>query len=204
MRSGDQPEWRFHVTTLVKGPNGRWLAFDPIIGKVTTAEGWMDIVQKTWDKNKKAIFYLVDGKAVLPNITEFVGDLSRETGHNINDLSFDPTKHQGFSRYNGFSIDLPVYTLDRANLLDRFFTELKDDRESPFNPIEVNAGGEIISYNNFFLDLFDSLNQEAPLEVAGARAMSLATEEKSAGQMGKVNKPSLGLNVERLRQLRGE
>ncbi|MDA9951609.1 hypothetical protein N9D31_03435, partial [Oligoflexaceae bacterium] len=30
MRSGADPEWRFHVTTIVKGPNAEWYALDPI------------------------------------------------------------------------------------------------------------------------------------------------------------------------------
>ena len=31
LRSGTDPEWRFHVTNVVKLSNGQWYAFDPII-----------------------------------------------------------------------------------------------------------------------------------------------------------------------------
>lgn len=45
MRSGGI-DWAFHVTTLIRGENGEWLAIDNFPGRVLTAREWVAYFQK--------------------------------------------------------------------------------------------------------------------------------------------------------------
>jgi hypothetical protein len=57
--------WQFHVTTIVKGTEGRWWAIDPYVGKVISVEDWFDRINLA-STNGKLRFYLIQPGKVGP------------------------------------------------------------------------------------------------------------------------------------------
>lgn len=172
LRSGPDPEWRFHVTTLVKGEeDGRWYAIDPIMlppmapGTPLFAQRWIDIVQSVWDRPKKAHFYFAERHAVMPDARIFPTTLADETGEMAVELSFDPIGKPGFQH---FAFDVtPIFQLDRTAEHQHFLGALEPDLPGAFSFLKLsmtlvtNGKKTDVSYdfNGYFADLLEDLKK---------------------------------------------
>jgi hypothetical protein len=69
-------EWRYHVTTLVKGPGNTWWAIDNFVNRMITAEQWMEEMQRydTDPSNPHLRFYFVEAKRFGPNVGQYTPD----------------------------------------------------------------------------------------------------------------------------------
>ncbi len=160
MRSGSEPEWRFHVTTLVQGTDKKWYAIDPIMtpplghSKPLLMHEWMQIVQKTWDKHKKARFYVVSNNTVIPDL-RIVPETNAEKGEHLIEISFETEKHNGFEKKKNSVSD---YYLVSPEAEEIYFTEVKEKKvEDEFPLLEMAINGHIYKFNNYFADLMESL-----------------------------------------------
>ena len=169
LRSGDVPEWRFHVTTLVKGSeDGLYYAIDPIMrpprsdGKPLPPAKWIEIVKSIWDKNHKAHFYVSTPESVMPDmrVVPTVKDLDQ--GNRIIELSFNPNLHAGlnsshFGAHEYFEVD--------ARAQEDYFINTRELNQTPFNflffDMLVKRPNEQkllhLVYNNYFVDLLADL-----------------------------------------------
>ncbi|MBI5209756.1 MAG: hypothetical protein HY927_07290 [Elusimicrobia bacterium] len=185
LRSGKDPEWRFHIATLVKGDDGRWHAIDPIMDAPVTVDQWIAGVHKGWDKQKKAKFYSLPADAVMPNLS-LVPDLPKEAGERIIELAFNPEGAPGFSRWTGAKE--PVYELD-AQRRDRHLVIAGSDA-APFDFHQVTINGQSFAYNGYFADLLEELVRPSPTR---------RDPEKLLRAIPPAS-PSLGLDVSKLRR----
>lgn len=62
--------WQFHVTTIVQGNDGEWLAIDPYVGHVVKLEEWFDYLTAK-SRNGKLRFYLSDPAKIGPADIEY-------------------------------------------------------------------------------------------------------------------------------------
>ncbi|MEL6546095.1 MAG: hypothetical protein AAFQ82_15815 [Myxococcota bacterium] len=153
LRSTDAPEWRFHVTTMVRTDQG-WMALDPLLGRIMTAQAWVDKIQSVWDREKKAVLYTTDAKVVVPDLSKAI-PIPEETGDTLLELSFDP-RARGFApeRLSG-QLRSPVWKADSA-LQSRYFSSSEPSIKGfDFNGATIN--GNRIPYHGYFDDLFASL-----------------------------------------------
>lgn len=165
LRQGSEPEWRFHVTTLVKGEDGAWWAVDPIMqpplawGGSMKMEEWMRTVQSTWDKKKAAHFYLVDNSTIIPDLRN-VPDPDKETGEKLIEVAFDPKKQSaGFSEK---SIEEFKYSEVDLKSQHRFFTNsFEEGKEDRFQYLGININGQNYDYLNYFVDLLTELKKDS-------------------------------------------
>jgi hypothetical protein len=62
-----ETSWRYHVTTLIKGPDTTWYAIDPIFPGVMTAEQWYQRMKGDFDHvNGKMKLYVTDASKFGP------------------------------------------------------------------------------------------------------------------------------------------
>jgi hypothetical protein len=162
LRSGPSPEWRFHVTTLVRGDDRKWYAIDPIMteaiakGTPLRMEDWMSTVRSIWDREKKAHFYVTSAHTVIPDLRK-VPETAAEKGEHVIEISFDPLKHKGFSGAERAGIEYFFVEPD-ADL--EYFTNVYEQEISerfPFLSLHIN--GEEFKFNNYFVDLLEDLNK---------------------------------------------
>jgi hypothetical protein len=164
LRSGTAPEWRFHVTTLVKNSQGGWTAIDPILNAPMSANNWIQKVKATWDKNNKAFFYLTSADAVLPDIRTFKTP-EAEQGDRIIELNFDPAKSTGFQSSAQFNTK--VFEVNPQAEAQYFLNTTKESSTSlDFTQIKINDA--VFSYNRYFNDLFDSFTNVVNPVVQGS------------------------------------
>ncbi|MBI5623556.1 MAG: hypothetical protein HY924_07250 [Elusimicrobia bacterium] len=185
LRSGETPEWRFHVTTLVKGIDDRWHAVDPIMDGPMTADEWISAVHRGWDPAKKARFYLTDADAVIPDITS-VPDLPKETAARIIELAFDPEGKEGFTPWSGSAER--VYEIDAARQAGHLRSA--GSSSAGFDFLQVAVNDMLISYNGYFADLLAEL---AAPSLAGPRF-------RRPFQARPQSSPALGLNLGKLKR----
>ncbi len=189
LRSGNTPEWRFHVTTLVKSKDGEWWAIDPIMGGPISMADWIAAVRKGWDRGHKAKFYLTGADAVLPDI-RVVPDPPQEKGEHLIEISFEPNRQAGFSRLA--SVDASLYAPDDATETKHF--RIAGSDPSPFDFTGITINGGLISYNQYFVDLLAELASagKVPPSPKGGRS---PLPEGAAGPTASPASPPLGLNV---------
>lgn len=158
LRSGEDPEWRFHVTTLVKGDDGKWYAIDPIMTAPTgpsdsmLAENWIQTVQSVWDRKKRATFYNVSSEAVMPDVREFP-EPSKETGHYIIELKFTPNGKTGFSERHFGS---RTYYLVSDTAETDYFMQVGERPADAFPFVALKINATVFPFRNYFFDLFMS------------------------------------------------
>jgi hypothetical protein len=159
LRSGEAPEWRFHVTTLVKGNEGNWYAIDPLMtpplaaGTPLSVQGWIEIVQATWDRQHRARFYQVSARSVMPDVRE-MPDVGNEKGRFIIELKFNPQFKSGFTEAD-FSGHL-YYNLSETAETDYFMQVKESHADSfPFEALQINQLH--FPFRNYFFDLLGSL-----------------------------------------------
>ncbi|MCC7441049.1 MAG: hypothetical protein IT285_05430 [Bdellovibrionales bacterium] len=159
LRSGVDPEWRFHVTTLVRSVNAggleEWTAVDPIFAAPMTARTWLGAVRAIWDREGKSRAYLTSADAVLPDVRRFPAP-EAETGDSIIELSFTPEGAEGFTRSPGYG--------ERAYRLGAIAEEIHFLRASTEGAIDafdftrmVVGGPWEYDYHGYFVDLLADL-----------------------------------------------
>lgn len=184
LRSGPNPEWRFHVASLVRGSDGEWYAIDPILDGPMTAKAWIATVQGVWDKGGAANLYLTPADTVIPEIHIVPEDISKESGERLIELSFNPAGRKGFNLMREWGPK--VYSVAGAAFTEHFLTAASDVSDFDFSGITINGG--LISYNEYFDDLLNSLVSPPK---AGMRL-------KRRGLTQSPNRPALGLGVGRM------
>lgn len=177
----EKPEWRFHVTTLIKGTNNQWYAIDPIMtpplapgGPIPVAK-WISIVKDTWDYKNAAHFYVTQANAITPDIRV---DADGKSGKHLIELAFAPEKDRGFKRveFGKFDVYVPSQEAQAIHFLEP--SEKSTDNRFLFLSITVEGLGKI-SFNDYFVDLLKSFSSREP-NGARALAQSAATESVAA------------------------
>jgi len=203
LRQGANPEWRFHVTTLVKGAeDGKLYAIDPIfpgMGHPTPlpAADWIEIVRRTWDKPRKAHLVLAERDSIIADMRVLPGK-DFETGEKLFEISFNPATKPGFT---GFSFGKPslsgeapettVYRADAAAEAKHFLrargTPAADRYDFLKLEMKILKGPETITrvfdYKSYFIDLLDDLKQPPP-RTAPMVAEALDTDSDEPVSLG--------------------
>ena len=188
LRSGDEAEWRFHVTTIVLGTDGRWYAIDPILSRPLEINEWIRQVRSTWDKQKKAYLYITHTSAVLPDVRNSPPP-TKEAGDGIMELKFDPQKKQGFRKPDArFGIGpeamKAAFELDSDESAQTYFLDTHAAGPARFDFLSVTINGEIIQYNNYFTDLLDSM--------FSTRTAALAADGRGKSKTARLRSNKLG------------
>ncbi len=189
----DAPEWRFHVTMLVRGAGGQWYAIDPIMYESgayvpLTMERWIERVRAGWDRYHggapRAKLYLAPPDAVMPDLTSLP---SPETGTHLIELNFVPEEH-GLRADTSLVRGEKIYVLDDS-ASDRYFLTTSEPAGDRFQFLDISINGDRISYNGYFADLLKTnLNPRRYLTPASENARRPARRLLP-----------LGMSLERLR-----
>lgn len=178
LRSGEAPQWRFHVATLVHGDDGKWYAIDPIFPAPMEAADWNAQVRAIWDKAGKAKFYLSGADTAIPEIRT-VPDIDKETGERLIELSFNPVGRSGFAPVSGYGPN--VFVLSSAQEKVHFQADDFDFRQ-------ITINGTLYHYNDYYVDLMQSLlHPLAPMSSPAPKAMpaeSLAPKDIRQAPLG--------------------
>lgn len=192
LRSGKDPEWRFHVTTIVKGHEGKWYAIDPIMtppmapGGPLPVEEWIRIVKGVWDKDDKANLYVTEAGIVFPDIT---ADADGKSGDKIIELGFEPSKRAGFQsvklgKYN-------AYTVTRDAAVEYFIGNSIIDPEGRFKFLGIQIPSLVklglppdVDYHGYFVDSIDEVYQ-TPV----AQALSMQRTRSCPTGIGELAAP---------------
>lgn len=190
LRSGKDPEWRFHVTTLVKNEKGEWFAVDPIMKGPMDVRDWIKTVQKVWDSWQNGIhnakFYLVTTDAVIPDLSVFVAP-ENEKGEHIIEIKFDPATKEGFTLNP--EVSEKAYNVS-LNSEKKYFSAVTEEESTKFDFLKVviNTTDHIV-FNNYFVDLLTDLTNTreepnpsllvSPLEVGNSKGITAESIEDS-------------------------
>ena len=172
LKSGNDPELRFHVTTLVKCEGEKWYAIDPMMtpplakGGPLPIEEWIRIVKTRWDRDDKAVLYVSEEWIIVPDIT---ADDEGTTGKHIIELGFNPSTQDGFRKIKTGNYTL--HWVERPAELEYFLGILSPGHPSRFEllGIVIPSLAKIgidpnVSYNNYFVDLLNSFTRPQPIE----------------------------------------
>jgi hypothetical protein len=198
MRSGTDPEWRFHVTTLVKGPQDAWFAVDPIFERPLPVLDWIKRVRNTWDKNKNAKLYFVDPSVVLPDLRTIPAPNEEKQEHLI-EISFDPARQPGFTAKP--ELGPLAYSLSN-DAETRYFSQVLTNADTRFDFLGITINGGTIPYNDYFADLMSDIlshthGQTAHMfHKAAAIAGSDTTGPAFQAVPGNLYSPKLGTLME--------
>ncbi len=185
LRSTSQPEWRFHVTTLVKGTDD-WYAIDPIVNRVLRMRDWIRYVKSVWDRSNRAKLYITDADAVLPDLT-FARPIPEETGAALIELNFNPD----LRRAEGI-VAIPVPGVERIYSVAlpakvKYFSSVLEPEASRFNFEEIRVGADVIPYKNYFEDLMGTLLGRNPRPAFKANSSEARQLSLGAGGGGSFN-----------------
>lgn len=154
LRTGNMPQWRFHVATVIRSKKNKMLALDTVLGGVVPVRTWIRVIKNLWDKNSKAYFYQTSASAVLPDLRHSA-NVDNETGEYLIELSFNPANRKGF-RHNP-QLDPRAYDLDLSAELE-FFQNVDETEKERFNFMGIAILGTYFSYNNYFKDLMTEMS----------------------------------------------
>ncbi len=169
LRSGPDPEWYFHVTTIVRGTDRKWYAEDSIMTPPLSAAGrelpfneWVRIVRNQWDAGKVAKLYVTESNVVFPDLR---WDPKGTTGDHLIEVGFTPSTKNGFHR--GSLDGVLVFNTDEE---PRWFTSTDHPEAAmrfQFNGLEIPHVG-VISYENYFRDLLRTFRTTATTRALAA------------------------------------
>jgi hypothetical protein len=113
-------------------------------------------------KSFRAKFYFTENSAILPDLSTFssLKDRHLETGDTILELKFDPLSKEGFKKY--WVEKSMLYQVEPQVASQYFYTLESNAPKNPFNFIFVTVNQELISYNQYFSDLVDSIYYFVP------------------------------------------
>ncbi len=160
LRSGSAPEWRFHVTTVARTSDGKWWAIDPILSGPMPMERWIASIRGVWDKQAKANYYLTPPSGILPNLRTFRKP-ENEKGDQIIELSFNPLGKPGITPMP--QIDNRLYAVDEKRTQQYFSATSTSARAQEFLFDKIQINNDEISFNNYFLDLTQSIATDGSL-----------------------------------------
>jgi len=103
LRSGPDPEWRFHVATVVLEESGGWYAVDPIMPGPMPLPDWIGRMSGDYDRRGEARFYLTGASVIIPDLSVVAESREAESGDRVIELAFDPSAHAGFESIEGAS-----------------------------------------------------------------------------------------------------
>jgi hypothetical protein len=165
----DPIEWRFHVTTMVRGPKNQWYAIDPIYPqqnfKPVLASQWITFVRKGWDSYQsepRAYLYSTNSSAIMPDIRTLPNP---ESGNHIIELNFKPDEHeiprlssQLLKNEYGITNNKEViYSLNQEKADSLMLTAYHFDATNRFQFLDITINNTYLSYNGYFVDLISSL-----------------------------------------------
>ncbi|MBI4424666.1 MAG: hypothetical protein HY554_13115 [Elusimicrobia bacterium] len=197
LRSGADPEWRFHVATLVRGSDGTWHAIDPIMDGPLTARQWVERVHQGWDAGRLAKFYRVPAAFVLPDVAQVPASRELESRERLIELTFEPSGRPGFSPLPELG---PAAFELSGEASARHFRSPAGFPAFDFSGVMIN--GDRYAFNAYFDDLLKEL--VSPRGIGPAReggrgpAVLFGLPRGGAGGL-----PALGLQLERLRARAG-
>lgn len=159
MRSTAKPEWRFHVTTIVRGPGNKWYAIDPITpgGRVVEAEAWLNWVRKTWDSHNFSKFktnaYITSGDVVIPNLKTVPG-ATEINNVDVMSTSFKPETHEGIKKVSGVERFYDISVPEAAEFQRKQFISATEKGGERFDMAKITINeSATYEYNRYFLDL---------------------------------------------------
>jgi hypothetical protein len=180
LRSGQDPEWRFHVTNVVQLSNGQWYAIDPVIPQnrpVPVAE-WVRTVRSIWDKKGRAKLYATSPMHILPDIRNMATP-DKELGLDLIDLSFDPSAKLDILTGQVFGKSLAGETyFEIQDSGHPYFLQVHADKSGSFSFDKLTVNGTDVSYNNFFADLMKSVLNPFASPMSSMQTMSTSNEPK--------------------------
>ncbi len=186
-----KPEWRFHVTTLVKGPENQWYAIDPIMtpplapGGELKVEEWIKIVKKTWDYKKKAYLYVAQASAITPDIRK---DADGKTGDHVVELSFNPEKQKGFKKVR--LAEFAAYVPSQQAQSLHFLEASAGETENRFLFLSVTIEGMgFVSFNDYFVELLKTFNRPIALAQSNGLEFTAPPASKIQSLKGEVAQP---------------
>lgn len=157
LKSGETTEWRFHVTTIVRGQYNTWYSIDPITQGPMSIKNWIKLMRATWDKEKKAKIYITQPDAILPDLRIFPAP-NEEKGEGIIELSFDPSGKPGFIPFPVDSEPL-VFTVEDKTA-DKYFLNVHEKPETDsFDFFGITINGDNYDYRNYYVDLIQDIKQ---------------------------------------------
>ena len=192
LREKGKTTWRFHVTTLLRGPMNRWVAVDTLFDEELPVEQWISQTQDLWDTDKKAKLYLAPGAAVIPDLRQ-VPEVGQETGEHLIELSFDPSSRPDLQLRTDFGA--PVYEVS-PEAANRYFSVA--DGVPPFDFSGATINGELIDYRGYFDDLLRAIAGESPSENAEIAFVKSASTPPS--RLPSRSRP-LGLRADFLKRM---
>lgn len=164
LRSSAQPEWRFHVTSVVllTSPEGhaRWYAIDPIIPQMrpVPVEEWIHTVRRIWDRAHRAKLYLTSPFQIMPDVRNFAVP-AQETGRDIIELKFNPENKPGFRRTElkgaANSTEIVYELSDEAGKYYFLSTNERAPETFPFDALRIN--NLVFDFHGYFSDLLNML-----------------------------------------------
>ncbi len=195
----DQPEWRFHVTTIVKGQSN-WYAIDPIVYKGNsfrplTVNAWIKEIRETYDtfhkQSPKTRLYMTSVETILPDIRTLD---TPEKGDKVIELNFLPEKNGITAKQSTnatYKIDegVKVYELDQT-LGQKYFLTLDEEERNRFSFLDIKINGDAYPYHGYFVDLFESLEKtpRGPI-MAGTRSVEPKATPNGAVGLGSFKLP---------------
>lgn len=159
LRSGNTPEWRFHVTNVARFSDGRWYAYDPVVPqkRPIPIEEWVKTVRSIWDKKGKAKLYVTSPLQILPDIRAMAPSIEHEKGNDIIDITFDPRKKADIQlgTYFGDSLSVPYFEMKPG--ARPYFLEVSQNDSKSFAFDQIAVNGMEIPFNSFFRDSIESI-----------------------------------------------
>ncbi|HTL12532.1 MAG TPA: hypothetical protein VL588_08605 [Bdellovibrionota bacterium] len=159
LREGTDPEWRFHVTTLIRvhraGDNYEWVAVDPLLQGPMIAPAWLKKARSIWDKKNKAYAYVADADAVLPDVRHFP-EVAAETSAGIIELSFRPEHKTGFTKA-GPLFDARTYNVGPVTQDLQFLDMSTLPEPEAFDLARMEIDGVVYDYHGYFRDLLQDI-----------------------------------------------
>lgn len=174
--SGGKIEWRFHVTTIVRGENGDWYAIDPIMGSPLTEPAWIQRVKIGWDQPGKGKYYVVSPEVVLPDL-RIIPEIDKETGKFLIEISFDPSKNSEFKAIPGLGKSVFETTEETSQ---KYFTCVNEKGLEKFDFLKIAINNTPFEYNDYFFDLLKTMKAAPDGQfVPTARDLVIAATEAS-------------------------
>ncbi len=172
----DQTKWRFHVTTIVKRDDQKWIALDPIMpslgAETLEVDEWVKLVRNTWDKctaEPITRLYVTPAEAILPDIT-LMDPVGTEPGTRIINVDQE-FSNIGLEKF-AYSGSNDIHELNHTQA-SKYFLMTSEAAGFDFENINITYGKstpeeEVFSYyyHNYFHHLIEFFEKASPAQIA--------------------------------------
>ena len=219
LNNGEGTRWRFHVTTLVLGDDGKQYAIDPIMPSmgqpgVSEPYAWMKAVKDEFDMKDgedESNFFLTDTRSILVDMRVVPAETKFEIQDRLIEPTFKPEGRAGFARVQLESAGpspYPVYAVT-GPAQDRYFINRSEPLigGKPINDFDFFSLGIVIlyqfpgepmmthitrayQYNGYFVDLMNNLTTGVVPPNTPANAAAARMSVRFMGTLA-PKKPSL-------------